>query len=221
MNVILLGPPGSGKGTQAERLESRLAFTHVASGDLFRDNLKNQTKLGKLAQRYMDKGQLVPDDVTIGMVRDRLEQLDPSEGVLFDGFPRTIIQGQALEDILEDLERKLSAVIFFQVPDEVIIKRLSGRMICRECQTPFHKEFNPFTECPEGKCKGEFLYQRDDDKPETVRERLRVYYRETSPLIEFYRQSGLLLEINGDVSMGEATEAILAQLATLKAGQTM
>jgi len=215
MNVILLGPPGSGKGTQAERLESRLDFIHIASGDLFRDNLKNKTRLGKVAQSYMDRGQLVPDDITIRMVRNRLEQLDSHRSVLLDGFPRTIAQGQALEQILLELGRELSAVIYFQVPEEVIVKRLSGRFICRECQTPFHTEFSPFTECPHGKCNGEFLYQREDDKPDTVRERLRVYIRETRPLIEFYRRTGLLIEIDGNMPMDEVTASIMSKIAIL------
>jgi adenylate kinase len=206
--IILLGPPGSGKGTQAARVGESLDLPHVASGDLFRYNLKNETKLGLKAKIYMDRGDLVPDDITIAMVMDRLSQPDCANGALLDGFPRTIAQAEALDQALVAQGHKVSLVPLIAVPDEVVVERLSGRLICRECQTPFHKIYNPFQTCPYDKCQGEYLYQRDDDKPETVRSRLQVYWDQTSPLIDYYRDRGVLVEINGDQPM-EAVETDL------------
>lgn len=197
MNVILLGAPGSGKGTQAEIIQNELGLTHIASGDLFRYNLKNRTELGLLAEKYMNKGELVPDDVTIAMVRQRMQQPDVQKGVLFDGFPRTLPQAQALEEMLTDLDQTIDLVIYLDVPDDEIITRLSGRLICRECQTPFHKDYNPFTSCPYDKCEGEYLYQREDDKPETVRARLDTYHHQTRPLADYYEKQNLLKRISG------------------------
>lgn len=197
MYLVLLGPPGAGKGTQAERLEEELKLPHVASGDLFRENLKNETKLGLLAKEYMDKGELVPDDVTIAMVQDRLQKPDCDQGAIFDGFPRTQAQAQSLDKMLADMGRKLDGVLYIAVPDEELVRRLSGRWICRQCQTPYHTVFSP--PAKEGVCDacGGTLYQRDDDKPETVRARLKVYHQQTSPLIDYYGQAGLLLEVDG------------------------
>jgi adenylate kinase len=199
--IILLGPPGSGKGTQAARVGESLNLPHVASGDLFRHNLSNKTELGLKAQAYMDRGDLVPDDITIAMVMDRLRQPDCANGALLDGFPRTLPQAKALDQALAAQGHKVSIVPLIAVPDEVVVERLSGRLICRECQTPFHKIYNPFQTCPVNKCQGEHLYQRDDDKPETVRSRLQVYWKQTSPLIDYYRDQGVLVEINGDQPM--------------------
>jgi adenylate kinase len=197
MHLVLLGPPGAGKGTQAERLEEELRLPHVASGDLFRENLKNETELGLLAKKYMDKGDLVPDDVTIAMVRERLQQPDCTRGAIFDGFPRTQAQAQSLDRMLTDMGQKLDGVLYIAVPDEELVRRLSGRWICRQCQTPYHTVFSP--PAREGVCNtcDGPLYQRDDDKPETVRARLKVYHQQTSPLIDYYRQAGLLVEVNG------------------------
>jgi adenylate kinase len=197
MHLVLLGPPGAGKGTQAERLEEELRLPHVASGDLFRENLKNETELGLLAKKYMDKGDLVPDDVTIAMVRERLQQPDCTRGAIFDGFPRTQAQAQSLDRMLTDMGQKLDGVLYIAVPDEELVRRLSGRWICRQCQTPYHTVFSP--PAREGVCNAcdGPLYQRDDDKPETVRARLKVYHQQTSPLIDYYRQAGLLVEVNG------------------------
>ena len=197
MYLILLGPPGAGKGTQAERLKEELKLPHVASGDLFRENLKNETELGLLANEYMDKGELVPDDVTIAMVRDRLQQPDCERGAIFDGFPRTQAQAQSLDEMLAEWGQKLDGVLYIAVPDEELVRRLSGRWICRQCQTPYHTVFSP--PAKEGVCDacGGTLYQRDDDKPETVRARLKVYHQQTSPLIDYYRQAGLLVEVDG------------------------
>lgn len=206
--IILLGPPGSGKGTQAARVGESLNLPHVASGDLFRHNLTNETELGLEAKVYIGRGDLVPDDITIAMVLDRLNQPDCAKGALLDGFPRTLAQAEALDKALAAQGRKVSIVPLIAVPDEVVVNRLSGRMICRECQTPFHKIYNPFQTCPYDRCQGEYLYQRDDDKPETVRSRLKVYWEQTSPLIDYYRERGVLVEVNGDQPM-DAVEADL------------
>lgn len=201
--IILLGPPASGKGTQAAKLREALDLPHVASGDLFRENLNNETELGLQAKAYMDRGQLVPDDITIAMVMDRLSRPDCAHGALLDGFPRTIGQAEALDQALAEAGHKISLVPYIEVPDEEVVKRLGGRLICRECQEPFHKIYNPFQTCPHNKCEGEHLYQRDDDKPETVRQRLQVYWEQTSPLIDYYREKGVLVEINGVQSIDE------------------
>lgn len=191
-----------------------LNLPHVASGDLFRYNLANETELGLKAKVYMDRGELVPDDITIAMVLDRLSQPDCAEGALLDGFPRTLSQAEALDQALAAQRRKVSLVPFIAVPDEVVVERLSGRRICRECQTPFHVVYNPFESCPFQKCQGEYLYQRDDDKPETIRSRLKVYWKQTSPLIDYYRKKGVLVEVNGD----QPIDAVEADLRTAIAG---
>jgi len=209
MYLILLGPPGAGKGTQAERLERELHLPHIASGDLFRENLKNETELGLLAKKYMDKGDLVPDDVTIAMVQERLQRPDCDQGVILDGFPRTQAQAQSLNELLADMGRGLDGVLYIAVPDEELVSRLSGRWICRQCQTPYHTIFSPpATEGMCDACGGE-LYQRDDDKPQTVRARLKVYHRQTSPLIDYYRQAGLLVEIDGAGDIDAVSAALL------------
>jgi len=209
MYLILLGPPGAGKGTQAERLEENLHLPHVASGDLFRENLKNKTELGLLAKGYMDKGDLVPDDVTIDMVRERLQRPDCDRGAILDGFPRTQAQAQSLDRMLADMGRGLDGVLYIAVPDEELVSRLSGRWICRQCQTPYHTIFSPpATEGVCDACAGE-LYQRDDDKPETVRSRLEVYHRQTAPLIDYYRQAGLLVETDGSGDIDTVSAALL------------
>ncbi len=210
MNIVLLGAPGSGKGTQADRLCEQINVPHIATGDLFRENLKNETELGKLAQTYMDKGQLVPDDVTVAMVRERFSRPDARRGFVLDGFPRTLAQAEALTDLLQEMGRQLDLVLYIKVSDEEIVNRLSGRIICKECQTPFHKVFNPFRSCPFNKCEGEYLYQRDDDKPETVRARLETYHSQTEPLINYYQDAGLLAEIDGEGDVAEITARVLA-----------
>jgi adenylate kinase len=209
MNLILFGAPGTGKGTQAEFLQAELGLTHIATGDLFRDNLKNHTRLGLAAQEYMNRGQLVPDEVTIEMVRARMQQPDIKQGVLFDGFPRTLPQAEALTKLMSELDLKMDGVIHLEVPTEEIVTRLSGRVICKECQAPFHKLYNPFQTCPYNKCHGEYLYQRDDDRPETVRERLEVFYKQTRPLIEYYRNVGLLHTVSGLGEIDQVKQAIL------------
>jgi len=209
MDLILLGAPGSGKGTVAAALEAAMHLTHIASGDLFRENLNNRTPLGLRAEEYMAKGALVPDDVTIAMLRERLERPDTGSGVLLDGFPRTMEQAIALTEMMESLRRRIDGVLYLDVPDDDIVERLSGRLICRECQTPFHRTMNPFRACPYGKCTGEHLYQRPDDAPQTVRARLATYHRQTEPVIDYYRLIDLLLEIPGQGSVDEVKEAAL------------
>jgi len=210
MNIILLGAPGSGKGTQAEHLMSALGLTHIATGDLFRYNLKNRTKLGLMAEEFMNKGQLVPDEVTIAMVRERLQEPDVKQGIIFDGFPRTLPQAEALTALMAELGMVLDRVVYLVVPDEDIVERLSGRLICKECQTPFHKVYNPFKTCPHNKCQnGEYLYQRDDDKPETVKARLDTCHKQTAPLIAYYQKTGSLVEVPGTGEIDAIKAAII------------
>jgi adenylate kinase len=212
MDLVLIGGPGTGKGTQADLLQSKLDLTHIASGDLFRENIDRNSKLGRLAKSYIDQGNLVPDDVTINMIRERLKKPDIEKGILFDGFPRTLPQAEALDDLLADLNRKIDHVIHLIVSEDEIVRRISGRLICRECQTPFHQDFNPFLKCPYDKCSGEFLYQREDDKPKTVRARIKVFQRQTAPLIDYYLAKGLLIRIDGEKSVQAVFETILESL---------
>jgi adenylate kinase len=209
MNVVLLGAPGSGKGTQASVIAAELRVTHVASGDLFRDNLRNRTPLGLRAEEYMTRGALVPDEITIAMLRERLQQPDADAGVLLDGFPRTMEQAIALSAMLETLNREIHAVFYVEVADDILVDRLSGRLICRECQTPFHRTANPFTSCPKHACTGEHLYQRADDSPDTVRARLVTFHRQSEPVIDYYRLLNLLVTVPGSGSVDEVKRATL------------
>ena len=209
MNIILLGAPGSGKGTQAEHLQAELGLTHIASGDLFRENLNHKTELGLLAQGYMHRGEFVPDDITVAMVRERLRRPDVEKGVIFDGFPRNLAQAEALTEIMADLGRRIDGVLYIEVPDEALVERLADRLICRECHVPFHKIYKPFQTCPYNKCAGEYLYQRDDDQPETVRARLKTFHAQTEPLIDYYRQARLLISVPGEGDVDEVKQATL------------
>jgi adenylate kinase len=213
--LILLGPPMSGKGTHAKRLTEQLGIPQVSSGDLFRYNIKNQTSLGLESKGYIDRGDLVPDEVTIGMVKDHLNGEDRSAGALLDGFPRTITQAEALDGILTELGASLSAVISIDVPDDSLVERASGRRICRSCGQSYNLTFNPPQK--DGICDldGGELYQREDDKPDTVRQRLAVYQAQTSPLIEFYRARGILKEINGDQPIEDVGRDISVVIASL------
>ncbi len=213
MNIILLGAPGAGKGTQAVALVKEKGLAHVASGDLFRDNLSRGTELGNTAKTYMDKGELVPDDVTVKMVLDRIARPDCASGFLLDGFPRTIPQAEALDKALTAEGKNVDKAVSVAVPNEELIKRLSGRWICRGCQAPFHMVDAPPKEA--GKCDhcGGELYQRDDDNETTVRNRLEVYSNQTAPLIDYYRGQGKLLEVNGNQPVGAVTKEMLAALA--------
>ena len=195
--IVLLGPPGAGKGTQAQIICEKFDLAHISSGDLFRENLKNETELGKLAQSYMSRGELVPDDVTIAMVRDRLNREDCRQGALFDGFPRTPAQADALQRMLQEFAGSVALVPYIAVPEEILIERLSGRWTCRANGHVFHEKYNP--PAVPGVCDydGSELYQREDDKPETVKNRIAVYQQQTAPLITYYREKGLLVEIDG------------------------
>ncbi len=210
LNIVLLGGPGSGKGTQAEAICKTFQLPHISTGDLFRDNIKKQTELGRLAKSYMDRGELVPDDVTERMVAQRLEQPDAHRGFVLDGFPRTVSQAEALDEILHARNRRATGVIHLRVSDEEIIRRLSGRRICRQCQAPFHLIFKKPRR--EGLCNhcGGPLYQRDDDKAETIQIRLKNYHRQTEPLIAFYRDAGILSEVHGEGDLGAIRAAMLA-----------
>ena len=207
--IILLGAPGAGKGTQAAMLTEALAVPHVASGDLFRSALQKETPLGLEAKKYMDQGLLVPDEVTIAMVRERLALPDCEEGVILDGFPRTLEQAKALDAALAEEGQAIDKVLYIKVPNEELVARLSGRWICRDCQAVYHTIANPPQQA--GRCDacGGELYQRSDDKPETVRRRLEVYFEQTMPLIEYYTEIGVLTEVNGDQSISKVQTALL------------
>lgn len=206
--LILLGPPMSGKGTQAARLSRQLGIPQVSSGDLFRDNIKNQTKLGLEAKTFIDRGDLVPDEITIGMVTERLNQPDCESGVLLDGFPRTIPQAEELDRLLSDLGSNLTGVLSVMVPEDVLVERASGRRICRSCGKSYHLAFNPPQQ--DGVCDvdGGELYQRKDDLPETVRQRLAVYHKQTCPLFDYYQERGVLKEIDGNQSIDDVAAEI-------------
>jgi adenylate kinase len=213
--IVLLGPPASGKGTQAAQLREALNVPHVASGDLFRENLKDETALGLKAKAYMERGELVPDDVTIAMVMERLSRPDCAGGALLDGFPRTIAQAEALDRELAARGNEIGVALYIAVPDEVLIERVSGRRLCRVCGASYHVRFNPPAQ--PGVCDkdGGELYQRDDDRPETVRKRLAVYWEQTSPLIDYYRKKGVLVEIDGDQSIDAVQAELRAAVATV------
>jgi len=208
--IVLLGPPGAGKGTQAQLVAEKLGLAHISSGDIFRENLKAQTALGTLAQSYMTKGDLVPDDVTIAMIRERLQRADCAAGALLDGFPRTPAQADALAAMLAELGGDVKCVPLISVPAEVLVERLTGRMSCRAAGHVYHVMYNPPKVA--GICDedGSELYQRDDDKPETVKNRIAVYERQTAPLIAYYTARGLLVEIDGTQPIDRVAEDLLA-----------
>ncbi len=210
--IVLLGPPGAGKGTQAQVIAEKMGLAHISSGDLFRDNLKRQTELGKVAQGYMTRGELVPDDVTIGMVRERLKEPDCVQGALLDGFPRTPAQADALAAMLAEWGGKVKVVPYISVAADVLIDRLGGRWTCRAEGHVFHEKFNPPKVA--GKCDfdGSELYQREDDRAETVENRIRVYLEQTSPLIAYYRKQGLLAEVDGTLPIDQVSDQILAAI---------
>lgn len=211
--IVLLGPPGAGKGTQAQVLAEKTGLAHISSGDIFRENLKNQTDLGKLAQVYMNRGELVPDDVTIAMIRERLSRPDCANGAILDGFPRTPAQAEALSAMLEELDGKVVSVPYISVPAEVLIERLSGRWTCRTCGKVYHSVYNPPKKAGICDDDGGELYQREDDQPATVEKRIKVYLEQTSPLIEHYRRAGLLVEIDGTLPIEEVTRQLMEAIA--------
>jgi adenylate kinase len=210
--IVMLGPPGVGKGTQAKILSEKTGLAHISSGDLFRENLKNQTELGKLAQTYMTKGELVPDDVTVAMVKDRLTRPDCESGAILDGFPRTPAQADALELMLRDFSGRVDSVPFITAGEDILLERLTGRWTCRANGHVFNEKTNPPKE--EHRCDfdGSELYQRDDDKEETVKNRIHVYFNQTAPLISYYRDHGKLVEIDGTQSIDQVTEDLLTAL---------
>jgi adenylate kinase len=211
-NLILLGPPGAGKGTQASRIVAEYGIPHVSTGDILRSAVKNQTEMGLEAKRFMDAGELVPDSVVIGIVKDRLQEPDTAKGFLMDGFPRTIPQAEALDEVLEALDRRVTKTLVILVDEEDLVRRLTGRRICRVCQAPFHVLFNrPKNEGVCDKCGGE-LYQRDDDTEATVRNRLEVYRAQTEPLIAYYDEAGVVVRVDGAQAPDSVYDDIRAAL---------
>ena len=212
MYIILLGAPGAGKGTQAVILADKMKMVQVASGDLFRKALQEQTELGKKAKAYMDKGQLVPNEITIQMVLERLSAPDVKAGAILDGFPRNIEQAKALDKALKEKSSAIDKVINIKVSEEEVLKRLSGRWVCRNCQTPYHETDNaPKVKGVCDRCNGQ-LYQRDDDKPDTIKNRLQVYLKETSPLIEYYKKAGKLVEVVSEGGPANVNKKITSAL---------
>ena len=209
MKIIMLGAPGAGKGTQAKMIAEKCGIPHISTGDIFRANIKNGTELGAKAKEYMDKGLLVPDELVCDLVVDRIQQADCEKGYILDGFPRTIPQAEALENALNAIEQKLYYAIDIDGPDENIINRMSGRRACVGCGATYHVLFNPTK--VEGKCDvcGESLILRDDDKPETVKKRLDVYHTQTQPLIDFYTERKVLVEVDGTQSMDKVFDDIM------------
>lgn len=198
MQIVLFGPPGAGKGTQAQLLSDEFNIPHISTGDILRENVKKGTVLGKKAKTYMDKGELVPDKILIDIIKDRLQKPDTRKGFLLDGFPRTIPQAEALDNILDDLNKRLDAVINIDVGEAELIRRLSGRRICRSCGASYHLVFNP----PKASgvcnvCGGE-LYQRADDMEEAIKNRLKVYKKQTQPVMNYYKEKGLLIDVDGE-----------------------
>jgi adenylate kinase len=213
---MLFGPPGAGKGTQAERLRKDFELPYIATGDMLRSNVKEQTDLGKQAKAYMDAGDLVPDDLIVAMAADRLAQDDAQDGFILDGFPRTIEQAQALEKQLSDMGRRVTAALLIDVPDEEVIRRLSGRRMCVKSGHSYHIEFDPPKH--DGVCDqdGSRLVQRDDDKPDVIENRLRVYHEKTKPLVDYYDKLGLMRRIDGTREPADVHGHIRAVIATLR-----
>lgn len=212
MRLVLLGPPGVGKGTQASNIVKKYNIPHISTGDILRDNIKNQTELGKTAKDYMDKGLLVPDELVVSIMKNRLLEDDCKNGFLLDGFPRTVEQGKELDQVLLDMGIKLDKVINIKAADEVLIERITGRRICKACGATYHMTFNPPK--AEGICDvdGETLYQRDDDKVETVKTRIGVYEEQTAPLIKYYDDQNLILNIDGTQAIDQIFEKIVNSL---------
>jgi len=210
--IVLLGPPGVGKGTQAKIMAETKKLAHVSTGDIFRENIKNQTELGKLAKSYMDKGELVPDDVTIRLIRDRLHQPDCEAGAILDGFPRTPTQADAFEKMLAEFHGRVDVVPYITAAESVLVERTGGRFTCRASGHIYHQKFNP--PMKPGMCDidGSELYQRDDDTMEMVRIRIRVYLEQTIPLVEYYRKRGKLVEINGAQPVEQVTQDLVSAL---------
>jgi adenylate kinase len=213
MRIVLVGPPGAGKGTQAVFLAKNLSIPHISTGDLFRANISQGTELGLRAKSYMDAGQLVPDEVTIGMARDRMRQPDAAGGFLLDGFPRNVAQAEALDEMLGEAHMKIDAVLDLEVPEEEVVKRIAGRRICRnDSSHVFHVTYNP--PAAEGVCDvcGGELYQRDDDHEDTVRRRLEVYHTQTEPIIDYYKAQGLVTTVSAMGKVADVTKRAMSAL---------
>jgi len=212
MRLILLGPPGAGKGTQAEKIAKEYNIPHISTGDIFRANIKNETKLGLKAKQYIDNGELVPDSVVVAIVEDRIKQDDTKNGFLLDGFPRTENQALALDEVLNELGISLDAVINIKVDSQVLVSRITGRRICKDCGATYHIEFNPPAE--EGVCDlcGGELYQRSDDNEDTVQNRIDVYNKQTAPLIEYYSKQDLIKTIDGEQAIDKVFTDIVKKL---------
>jgi adenylate kinase len=213
--IVLLGPPGAGKGTQAKLVSGKLKLPHISSGDIFRENLKNKTEMGELVGSYINRGELVPDDVTIAMIRDRLTRSDCEKGALLDGFPRTAAQAETLDEMLLGLNGSVIAVPYIKVDENILIERLTGRWTCPVCNRVYHEKFNPPKASP-GHCDYDNaeLYQRDDDTYETVTQRIRVYLKQTKPLIDYYQRKGILIEVDGSQSIDAVAADLYAALPT-------
>jgi adenylate kinase len=216
LNLVLLGPPGAGKGTQAERLVTDFDLPYYATGDILRQAVKDETPLGKEAKDYMDKGELVPDDLICKVIMERIDQSEAADGFLLDGFPRNTEQADILENALERRGRKLSSVLLIDAPDEEVIKRISGRRVCVKNGHVYHVDFDPPKHDDVCDQDGSRLIQRDDDKPETIKTRLEVYHGQTKPLIDYYESRGLLRRFDGSRTPSEVHDHIRATLATLR-----
>jgi adenylate kinase len=215
MYIIMLGAPGAGKGTQADILSRELDLPHIASGDLFRQAVEEKTEVGLLAKSYMDKGELVPDEITIKMILERVNQPDCTSGCLLDGFPRTLHQAKVLDEALREQGKSIDKAVYIEVPNEELVKRLSGRWLCRTCQAPYHIISSPpRTPGKCDKCGGE-LYQRSDDREETVKERLNLFFAQTVPILDYYKKQNKLIRVNGNLGMRGVTREIIS---ALKAG---
>ena len=209
MKIVMLGAPGAGKGTQAKKIAEKYKVPHISTGDIFRANIKDQTELGQKAKTYMDQGLLVPDELVVDLVVDRVNQPDCDSGYILDGFPRTIPQAEALDKALEELGQRVDYAIDVEVPDENIVSRMSGRRACVDCGATYHMVYAPTKK--EGVCDrcGGSLILRDDDKPETVKKRLDVYHEQTQPLIDYYKSAGILKEINGTIDIEDVFSEIV------------
>jgi len=216
MYVVLLGAPGAGKGTQADILSQEMGLPHIASGDLFRQAVEKRTEVGLLAKSYMDKGELVPDEIVTKMILDRIAEPDCAAGCVLDGFPRTLRQAQVLDEALKKRGKNIDKAVYVEVPDEELIKRLSGRWLCRACQAPYHMTSSPPRvpgKCD--KCGGE-LYQRSDDREDTVRERLSVFFAQTVPILDYYRKQGKLVKVNGNSEVADVARRIISAIEAPK-----
>jgi adenylate kinase len=221
LNLVLLGPPGSGKGTQGERLQEDFRLPYYATGDILREAVRDETEVGKDAKEYMDRGDLVPDEVIIGVISERINSDEAQDGFILDGFPRTEPQAEALDEAMDELDREISVAVLINVPDEEVIRRLSGRRVCAKGGHVFHVEFDPPKNEDVCDVCGARLVIRDDDKPEVVKHRLATYHEKTEPLVEYYEGEGVLRRVDGALAPDEVSDRIRALLATLRMEEEM